>query len=187
MKEKIVSIAVRLMREGGYNNLNFSVIANELSTTRANLHHHFTNKEGLAEAALQAYLDSEKLRLETVLMEQDGNLPAILSSFEHHLIEMARKRGKHSACIGSQLLRDNATPSKLKEMTARQFRSEAEAIHLQVKKHIAAHPNPHHTSSEALTFRIVSVMHGIDMMGLIEYDEDRLVSQIKGSMVALLD
>ena len=44
MKDEILKLAQQQMKEGGYENLNFAKIAEDLSTTRANLHHQRTVK-----------------------------------------------------------------------------------------------------------------------------------------------
>jgi hypothetical protein len=41
MKKKIVDLAIGQMKAGGYENLSFAQIASELSTNRANVHHHY--------------------------------------------------------------------------------------------------------------------------------------------------
>jgi len=48
MRDAILQIAQQQLIRGGYTKLNFATIANELKTTRANLHYHFKNKETLA-------------------------------------------------------------------------------------------------------------------------------------------
>ena len=46
MRAEILKIAEDQMKAGGYEQLNFAVIANDLKTTRANLHYHFKNRDG---------------------------------------------------------------------------------------------------------------------------------------------
>jgi AcrR family transcriptional regulator len=54
-RDKILDTASRLIRAGGYEALNFGTIAEELGITRANIHHHFKNKENLALQAVNRY------------------------------------------------------------------------------------------------------------------------------------
>ena len=54
-RDKILDIAIRLMRTGGYEALNFGTIAEELGITRANIHYHFNTKKNLALQALNRY------------------------------------------------------------------------------------------------------------------------------------
>ena len=55
VRDEIINLAVDQLKAGGYKALNFAVIAEQLDTTRANLHHHFKNKEGLGIEATKAY------------------------------------------------------------------------------------------------------------------------------------
>ena len=57
MKEKILDIASQQLLIGGYNKLSFAKIADELKTTKANIHYHFKNKENLA---LEVFIRFEK-------------------------------------------------------------------------------------------------------------------------------
>lgn len=55
MRDRIKRVAEELLVKHGYPGLNFRLIAEVLKTTRANLHYHFGNKEGLVEEVLDDY------------------------------------------------------------------------------------------------------------------------------------
>lgn len=55
MKDAILKRAEQQLLGGGYDKLNFAKIAEDLNTTRANLHYHFKNKESLAIEAIRQY------------------------------------------------------------------------------------------------------------------------------------
>ncbi len=107
MKERILDIAIQQMRSGGYDNLNFANIAAELGTSRANLHHHFKNKEGLGIAATESYIQNEKTFMYGIMQEHDGDIRTILIKLEDHLIEVLSNSGSTNACILSQLTHDS--------------------------------------------------------------------------------
>lgn len=55
MREQIKHTAEELLIRHGYRGFNFRSIAEELGTTRANLHYHFKNKDGLVLEVLDEY------------------------------------------------------------------------------------------------------------------------------------
>lgn len=55
MRDQIKSLAETLLIHHGYRGFNFRTIAEELGTTRANLHYHFGNKDGLVLEVLEEY------------------------------------------------------------------------------------------------------------------------------------
>ncbi len=88
MKDQILNIAVKQMKDGGYHNLNFANIASELKTTRANLHHHFKNKEGLALAATESYIQEHTAIVDEIIRTNEGDIKAILEKYENYYIEV---------------------------------------------------------------------------------------------------
>ena len=63
MRESILKIAEEQMMAGGYGTLSFGEIAKELSTTRANLHYHFKNKETLAVEVTTKFIKDQESNL----------------------------------------------------------------------------------------------------------------------------
>lgn len=63
MREQIKELALDLLIKHGYRGVSFGDLATELKTTRANIHYHFGNKEGLVEEVLEDYvrITSEQL------------------------------------------------------------------------------------------------------------------------------
>lgn len=55
MRDQIKRLAEELLIRHGYRGFNFRSIAEELGTTRANLHYHFGNKDGLVLEVLDEY------------------------------------------------------------------------------------------------------------------------------------
>lgn len=63
MRELIKELALDLLIQHGYRGVSFGDLAQALKTTRANIHYHFGNKEGLVEEVLEDYvrITSEQL------------------------------------------------------------------------------------------------------------------------------
>jgi AcrR family transcriptional regulator len=56
MRERIKELALDLLIQHGYRGMSFGDLAEGLQTTRANIHYHFGNKEGLVEEVLEDYV-----------------------------------------------------------------------------------------------------------------------------------
>lgn len=56
MRDEIKTAAARLLIANGYRGLRFGDIAEELGTTRANIHYHFGTKENLVEEVIEEYV-----------------------------------------------------------------------------------------------------------------------------------
>lgn len=56
MREKIKSLALDLLVQHGYRGMTFGDVAKSLGTTRANIHHHFGNKQKLVEEVVVSYI-----------------------------------------------------------------------------------------------------------------------------------
>ena len=54
-RDRILEIAIRLTRAGGYEALNLGTIEEELVVMQATVHHHFKNKKNLAVEAMNRY------------------------------------------------------------------------------------------------------------------------------------
>lgn len=63
MRKQIKELALDLLIQHGYRGVSFGDLATELKTTRANIHYHFGNKQGLVEEVLEDYvrITSEQL------------------------------------------------------------------------------------------------------------------------------
>jgi AcrR family transcriptional regulator len=63
MRKRIKDLALDLLIKHGYRGVSFGDVAIALKTTRANIHYHFGNKEGLVEEVLEDYvrITSEQL------------------------------------------------------------------------------------------------------------------------------
>ena len=187
MKQEIIDLAIDQLRLGGYDTLSFAAIASSLNTTRANLHHHFKNKEGLALAALSHYVETEKRELDKVFEQYDGDLRGALGAIEERMVHLSALAREKTACVCTQIVRDSVAPSQLREIALERFREEGRELGRQVSKFCEGAGNTEDLDTTSLTFRILSTMHGIDMMGLIEPNKEALAPRIRGSLTGLLD
>lgn len=117
MKDEIIKIAQKQLKAGGYDALNFASIAEELNTSRANLHHHFKNKEGLAEEATRSYMH-ENLCFKAMMMEKhSGNFPGYFAEIDKMILGGIAKTGQIPNCTCNQLLNSDDVPDGLIELS----------------------------------------------------------------------
>lgn len=74
MRDQIKRLAEELLIRHGYRGFNFRSIAEELGTTRANLHYHFGNKDGLVLEVLEEYARRTLALYETVWTDPSTSL-----------------------------------------------------------------------------------------------------------------
>lgn len=186
MKEKILGIAIRQMKSGGYAHLNFAHIAEELNTTRANLHHHYKNKEGLAVAATERYIQDETATMDEIIRSNDGDIFSILAEIENYIMDFVSRSESCNACICSQLIYESQAPDSLRQLARDRVNAELEDFADQIEKAIKSGTLPESTDVEVLAFRIVATYSGIGQMALVETDKQKLARNVKGALVSIL-
>ncbi len=107
-RDKILDIAIRLMRTGGYEALNFGTIAEELGITRANIHHHFKNKENLALQALSRYSGGLKERFAALKEKHPGDFPAAMAAAHDGMWDRLSETNYGGFCPAAQLISDQS-------------------------------------------------------------------------------
>jgi TetR/AcrR family transcriptional repressor of nem operon len=88
MRDQIKDLALELLIKHGYRGVSFGDLADALKTTRANIHYHFGNKEGLVEQVLEEYVDVTSTQLHSIWTESDVSLFDKIDS----TVEYSRKR-----------------------------------------------------------------------------------------------
>jgi TetR/AcrR family transcriptional repressor of nem operon len=88
MREQIKQLALVLLIKHGYRGVSFGDLADALKTTRANIHYHFGNKEGLVEEVLDEYVDVTSAQLHSIWTKSDVTLFDKINS----TVEYSRKR-----------------------------------------------------------------------------------------------
>lgn len=187
MKEKIVKIAIKQLSEGGYDNLNFRDIAEELGVTRANLHHHFKNKEGLGIAATEAYIELERTEMNSAIQKHDGDIKSILRHLEDHLIAVFTSHDAlYTSCLLSQLIHDKFAPAPMRALAIKRIEEETKTIENQIKKAKQTGNLQTTRDEKHLSFQIMATMFGIAKLALIKTSNSKLKQSIKGSLVTLV-
>jgi TetR/AcrR family transcriptional regulator, transcriptional repressor for nem operon len=88
MRDQIKELALELLIKYGYRGVSFGDLAEALKTTRANIHYHFGNKEGLVEQVLEEYVDVTSTQLHSIWTKSDVTLFDKIDS----TVEYSRKR-----------------------------------------------------------------------------------------------
>lgn len=76
MRERIKSLAAMLLIKHGYRGVSFGHIAEGLSTTRANIHYHFGNKNALVEEVTDEYVTATLDGFRSIWTNPDTSLAA---------------------------------------------------------------------------------------------------------------
>lgn len=112
-KEKIITIAERKMRQGGYNGFSFKDIATELNIKPPAIHYHFPSKEDLAVATITNYsnyfyemLQTEAAPLKTAEERLCFYIDSHLKSFQ---------QAKNPCLYGALMGESHILPLKLSE------------------------------------------------------------------------
>lgn len=107
-RDKILDIASRLIRTGGYEALNFGTIAEELGITRANIHHHFKNKENLALEAVNRYSAGLEERFAVFKEKHPADFPAAMSATHDGMWDRLAETNYAGFCVAVQLISDQS-------------------------------------------------------------------------------
>lgn len=187
MKDEILKIAIQQMRSGGYENLNFAHIAAELGTSRANLHHHFKNKEGLGIAATAQYIEYDRAFKQAILSANHHSFKTMLTALEHQMAAFLANNKVGDSCILSQLVHDGEAPESLRRLAIDRYKEEESVllkyiVDAQKRGEVADSKDP-----QKLAFQLMSALFGIIQMGLVKSDKSEFVSGVEGLLTAYLD
>lgn len=80
MRQRIKSLAAKLLIKHGYRGVSFGDIADRLSTTRANIHYHFGNKNSLVEEVTDEYVTATLAKFRSIWTDMDTSLALKLDS-----------------------------------------------------------------------------------------------------------
>ena len=107
-RDKILDTASRLIRAGGYEALNFGTIAEEIGITRANIHHHFKNKENLALQAVNRYSAGLEERFAGFTEKHPGNFSAAMAATHDGMWDRLSETNYGGFCVAVQLISDRS-------------------------------------------------------------------------------
>lgn len=122
MRDEILRIARKQLESGGYESLSFATIADSLATTRANIHYHFKNKEGLATAATKAHVTEELHLMRSVAHKHNDDFVAFIAELEARFVAMIKKKTDNKIDICSQLIRTDDVPEELANLAQGYFK-----------------------------------------------------------------
>ncbi|GEM_PF-866249 len=180
MRDEILKTAQAQMSLGGYGNLNFASIAEALGTTRANVHHHFKNKEGLALEVTRQYTMGVLEMAKGMAEDNPGDFKGLIGALEKHIVDSIRESGKESACICGQLIKEHDIPESLREM-ASGFLKQSDAM---LEAAISAAQDAGNLPKEIDPNKMARVTHamiiGIDDMALIFDDRNVAADYVDG-------
>ncbi|MBT5856657.1 TetR/AcrR family transcriptional regulator [bacterium] len=114
MKQRIIEKATSQLLSGGYDALNFSEIAKDLDITRANIHHHFTNKEGLALDVLSIYEMRHAEFMTSLAIANPDNFPNFIAAMEQAMIQMITESNGKCICMCTQIVGEANIPDQIK-------------------------------------------------------------------------
>lgn len=133
-KDAILHLAIQQMKEGGYDALNFREIAEELEVSKANIHHHFQNKDTLAYNAVESYSLKTLKAFQAFADEADGDLLWFMKQMEEMFWTMSKEEGHCGVCVCEQIARVPHSPSALKEQSNHFSNRICEIVHEVVLK-----------------------------------------------------
>lgn len=180
MRDEILKTAQVQMSLGGYKNLNFADIAEKLGTTRANVHHHFKNKEGLALEVTRHYTKGVLEMAKEMAEAHPGDFKGFIAAIEAHIVGEIRESGKESACICGQLIKEHDIPENLRAI-ASDFLAEGVVM---LEAMIASAQQSGNLPNEIDPNKMARVTHamiiGIDDMALIFDDRNVAADYVDG-------
>jgi TetR/AcrR family transcriptional regulator, transcriptional repressor for nem operon len=182
MREKILTIAQEQLQSGGYENLNFATIAESLSTSRANLHHHFKNKEGLALEATRHYADAMLQNMKQMASAHDGNIITFLAEFEKFMIAKIKEDGCGGSCICSQIIREEDVPQSIRDLSEAHFLKVTSLFKEIIKESQNKKIILKTIAPERLAMMTFSFIMGVGQMALVRGNDPKFIKSLKGLM-----
>ena len=117
MKTEILALAMNQMVDGGYDSLNFRNIAEQLNISKANIHHHFVNKETLALEVVHTYTTEMLKNMQHLANAFETDLPGFLDAAETFFWSKCHESGHCSICVCEQVTRVSDAPEAMKKMS----------------------------------------------------------------------
>ena len=186
MKDEILKLAQQQMKEGGYENLNFAKIAEDLSTTRANLHHHFKNKEGLALQATQHYIDETSQNMMNLINKNKGNFAGFLNDLEDFFIKDVQVNGCRGSCVCSQLVREPDIPDSIMKLAHNHFNTLKNLFEGMIKESQKNGLIVKSITATELSYLSLSMLMGMSQLAMVHSDDPQYTNEIKGTMAKFI-
>lgn len=182
MKQQILEIAQNQMKAGGYGNLNFAQIADALSTTRANLHHHFRHKQGLGIAATQSYISSSLEFIAALAQKNAGDFSGYITDIEGIVIASIERGGRQGGCICSQIIREEDVPFELLNLSHEFFMKKLEIMKTVIVESQERGTITKNVDSYQLATFASTIIMGMTQMALASDKPKEYAASMKGQM-----
>ncbi len=182
MREQILDLAEKQMLQGGYDTLNFSVIAKTLATTRANLHYHFKNKESLGIEVTKRFMADDMADMKKICAALPGDFCKQMVAFEDFYWQIVKEEGCASACVACQIVRSPNSPDVLVKLAKSFFEERFEFSVQQVIESQEAGTVRKDLNPVSVATQGVALMMGLMQMtqGLMTIDEAE--KRLKGTL-----
>jgi len=172
-RTQIITLAIRQLKNGGYDGLNFGDIASELGVSRANIHHHFANKENLAMVALTQYLEDDFRHMTAMMEKYPNDFPKVLKAIDEYFEEAFCAHPGEGICACNPLLLSTSdVPSSLKTLSTNYFGKLSALWEVGIKLSQKAGTVRKSVNARDLAWECISLMNGLaSLSGVIEADE----------------
>jgi len=162
---QIVALAVYQLKNGGYEELHFGAIASALGVTRANIHHHFSNKDNLAQVALEEFIEDRLCLLQAMIDRHPSDFPSALNSIGEYLQKLQSDHPGEGLCACSSLLLNNTSvPPSLKEVSKDYFKELSVLFQATIESSQQAGTVQESVNAEDLAWECVLLMMGIGVL-----------------------
>ncbi|MEM6885572.1 MAG: TetR/AcrR family transcriptional regulator [Verrucomicrobiota bacterium] len=182
MRQQILEAAKANLGRGGYEHLNFGVIAKSLDTTRANIHYHFKNKEGLALEATRNFIESELAAMKKNMAKHPGDFPAAMEEFERVHWRSIRKADFEGGLVCDHLLLEPDLPDDLGILVADFFDQVYQTLLKHVRESQKAGTLRQDISAQQFTAKTLAMAHGMKHMAFVSRDLKKYQKRYKGAL-----
>ena len=149
------------MRDGGHKTLNFRVIAEHLNTSKANIHHHFGNKEGLANEVINDYSSKMLGEFKRLAAECDSDLSQFIKEAEDLFWSACLNTGHCVMCLCDQVTRFSEVPNGTKRVAQEFYENLFKIVRGVVKKALKKGDLRPGLKAEQVTHQILMLMNGL--------------------------
>jgi len=173
MRQRIKALAVNLLIKHGYRGVSFGDIADGLSTTRANIHYHFGNKNSLVEEVTDEYVTTTLARFHSIWTDGGTALDAKVDAtiaFNRQRYDLFNVGGDHgqSWSLVARMRTDSDALSPRSIASVRRFAFElTNAVRIGVANAVDRGELVPDTPVDDIVVQLVSIVIGA---GLITHD-----------------
>lgn len=182
VRAQAVAVADRQMRAGGYEALNFGVIAKTVGTVRPNLHHHFGSKEGLAAETVARYREGSMAAMGALIADHRDDFAGYLRAFEAAYLDWLPGSDPTQGCICAQLVRDAGAPDGLREAAVDFFADKEASLRDLIARSVIAGNLRAETDPDRLAARTAAMLMGLQQSALASPDRAKLADDLHGMM-----